>query len=226
MCAMTDHDNRDERLQVLSSVLTQVLAAQEDERRMVIHALKENVGQELTALALNLRVLEKRCDQTPCLELIGEMRNIVSGVMREIDRVQRSLYPPALDSQGLIPAVEMYMQEFAHATQIRVELDAEVLPRRLPAAAEIALFRSVEDILEQMRQQVAVSEIRVRLRFIKEFAYLAIEIDGALSTRASWREELVNDRVSALGGCCAITPMAHSGTQYAIALPVYTKESP
>ena len=222
---MTDHDQLDERLQVLSSVLTHVLATQEDERRAVIHSLQEDVGQALTALALNLRVLEKRCDQTPSLELIGEMRELVTGALRDLDHVQRTLYPPALDSQGLIPAVEMCIQEFAHSTQVRVALDAEVLPMRLPAVIEIALFRSLQEVLEHLRQQPTVSEVRLRLRFIKEFAYRVIEAEGV--TRApDWREDLISARASALGGCYAITPIALTGTQYTIALPVYQKESP
>ncbi len=222
---MTDPDKMDERLQVLSSVLTHVLATQEDERRTVIHALQEDVGQALTALALNLRVLERRCEPAPCLELVGEMRELVAGALRDLDHLQRTLYPPALDSQGLIPAVEMCIQEFAHATQVRVTLDAEVMPVRLPKVIEIALFRSLQEVLEHLRQQPTVSEVRLRLRFIKEFAYLVIEADGA-TRAAGWREDLIVARVAALGGCYAITPSALTGTHYAIALPVYQKESP
>lgn len=221
---MTDHHNLDERVTELSTLLTQVLAWQEDERRTVTYSLREDIGQALAALALNLRVLEQHSTHPLNVEIIGDMRKLTTGALRDLDQLQRWLYPPALESQGLIPAFEVYIQEFAHANQVRVEIDAEVPPRRLPKDVEITLFRMLQDALEHLRQQLCVNAVRLRLRLIKEFAYLVIEIDGVTEV-AGWRTALMAERAAALGGRCAVTTLPLAGARFEIALPVIQEDS-
>lgn len=219
---MDQYNHADERVDVLSDLLARVLARQEDERRTVIHALQENVGQNLAALALNLRVLEHRSDQTQVAELISNMRRLTTSALQEIDMLQQQLYPAALGSQGLVSAIEVYIQTFAHASQIQVELDAEVPPQRLPPNVEIALFRVVQDVLEHLRDQQSVSLIDVRLRLVKDYVYLVIENDGTVAVR-SWHTDLMAERVQSLGGQSAMMALPFTGARFEIALPLHKK---
>lgn len=221
---MADHSSRDERAAVLSDLLARVLASHEDERRAIIHALQEDIGQALAALSLNLRVLEQHNTHPHSADLIGSMRRLTSSTLHELDSLQRSLYPAALESQGVVPAMEVYIQEFAYSTHIQVALDAEVLPRRLAPDVEIALFRIVQDALEHLRAQPCTGQIIVRLRVIKAYVYLVIEHDGA-DDITGWRTALIAERASALGGQCAITSLPFTGARFEIALPLHDKAS-
>lgn len=210
------------RVAELSNLLSHVLALQEAERRAITQTLQEDIGQALAAFALKLRVLEQHCDSDLCAELISDMRQLTAGTLRELDHLQRHLYPPALDSQGVVAAIEVHVQEYSHLTQTQVELDAEVPRRRLPAAHELALFRMFQEALEQIRLLDCASDIHIRLRFIKEFAYLVIEANGA-GDITGWRTTLIKERAEGLGGRCAIAALP-DGSRFEIALPVQGKE--
>lgn len=211
---MMNQREPDTRAAELSAVLTQVLAAQEDERRAVTHILREEVGQALAALALNLRVLEQRSGQPAEAGLLGDMRQMTARALRDLEQLQRCLYPPALESQGLVFALEVYIRDFVSLSQIGVELDAEVPPLRLAADVEIALFRIAQDALEHLRQQAGVSSVCLRLRLIKQHAYLVIEADCPADI-AGWRGALIAARASAAGGRCAL-----AGGRFEVALPL------
>jgi glucose-6-phosphate-specific signal transduction histidine kinase len=221
---MNDHTPHDDRAYMLADLLTQVMALQEDERRVIIHTLQENVGQTLTALALNLRVLERHNDQPQVMEMINNMREMATGVLNEINTLQNKLYPSALGSQGIVSAFEVYIQEYAHTSQIQVDLDAEVPPQRYPTDVEITLFRIVQDILEHLRDQQSASRIDLRLRFTNGYMYLVIESDGTAAPQ-SWRIDLMMERVRALGGQSAMMPLPLSGVRFEIALPLSSKAS-
>ncbi|MBK8019874.1 MAG: hypothetical protein IPK19_00285 [Chloroflexi bacterium] len=221
---MTDHRGLDERVSQLSNVLTQVLASQEVERRTLTYTLREEIGQSLTALAINLRILEQQNGLPLNSELIGDMRKLTTSALHELDRLQRRLYPPALESQGLIQACEVYIQEFARTHQVRVEMDAEVPLRRLPTEVEITLFRIIQDVMEHVREQRCASEVRLRLRFVKEFAYLVIEIDS-IAEIEGWRTTLMVERAEASGGRCAVMALPLAGARFEIALPVGMREN-
>jgi signal transduction histidine kinase len=196
-----------------------VLVSQEAERRVIVHTLQEHIGQALTALALNLRVLEQHSVDSRSADLICTMRKLTSGALRELETLQHGLYPAALDSQGIIPALEVYIQEFAHATHIRVVLDAEVPPRRFPPDVEITLFRITQDALDHLRSQPCTGQITVRLRVIKEYLYLVIENDGSNDV-SRWNTSLMTARASALVGQCALMTLPYAGARFDIALPI------
>ncbi len=221
---MAHADQLETRVAELSGLLTQVLALQEAERRAVTHRLQEDIGQSLTAFALKLRVLERNCDPELCVELVRELRQLTASTLHDLDQLQRQLYPLALDSQGMVAAVEVYIQEYSRLAQIQVELDAEVPHYRLSRERELALFRMVQDALEHLHQQACASEVRIRLRFIKNFTYLVIEDNGAGEV-SGWRTTLIASRAEALGGRCAISALPDGGSRFEIALPMSEKES-
>lgn len=211
---MMNQHEPDTRVADLYTVLTQVLAAQEDERRAVTHVLREEIGQALAALALNLRVLEQRSGQPADANLFSDMRQMTARALRDLEQLQRCLYPPALESQGLVSALEVYIRDFVSLSQIGVELDAEVPPLRLAADVEITLFRIVQDALEHLRQQAGVSSVGLCLRLVKQHAYLVIEADCPADV-TGWRVALIAERASASGGRCALT-----GGRFEVALPL------
>lgn len=222
---MATADQLEARVAELSGLLTQVLALQEAERRAITHTLQEDIGQALTAFALKLRFLEQHCDPAACAELIGDLRQMASATLRELDQLQRHLYPLALDSQGMVPAIEIYIQEYSRLAQIQVEMDAEVPLQRLPRDRELALFRMLQDALEHLHHQAGASEISIRLRFIKNFAYVVIE-DNGTGEVSGWRTSLIGKRAEALGGRCAISALPDGGSRFEIALPVSEKDPP
>jgi signal transduction histidine kinase len=219
MAARSSSEDFQGHIDELTEQLARVLAAQEDERRALVATLQEQIGQPLTALSLNLRVLEQHSSDARSAELVSVTRKLAGDALRALDALQRSLYPAALVSQGIVPAFEVYIQEFAHANDIQVLLDAELPPRRFAPELEIGLFRILQDALAHFKQARGTGQIKIHLCFIKERAYLVIENDGP-SGVAGGRTTLIEERARALGGTCAMRLLAYGGTCLDVVLPL------
>lgn len=213
------------RVNRLSALLSRTLAQQEAERREVTRTLQEDIGQSLTAIALNLRVLKGQCHQPQSEPLIEQTRELVSGVLHNIERLQQQLYPLTLDSQGVVPAFEVFIQEFARSAQVHIELDAEILPHRLPADIELALLRILQDALDHLRSDNSYAEAaRVILRLMGDFIYMVIE-DDSVQTLKDWQLSLMVERAESLGGRCTVLSQPDQGTCIEVILPLVKKDS-
>lgn len=225
MAVRSSSEDQQGKIDGLAEPLARVLAAQEDERRALVATLQEQIGQPLTALSLNLRVLEQHTSDAHSAELIGVIRKLTGDSLRALDRLQHDLYPPALVSQGVVSAFEVYIQEFAHANDIQVLLDAELPPRRFAPDLEIGLFRILQDALAHLRRSRGTGQIKVHLCFIKDRAYLVIENDGP-DEYAGDHRTLIEERARALGGTCAMRPLAYGGTRLDVVLPLANRGAP
>jgi len=213
------------RVNRLSALLARTLAQQETERRAVTRALQEDIGQSLTAIALNLRVLEGQCQQPQSGPLIEQTRELVSGVLQTVERLQHQLYPVTLDSQGVVPAFEVFIQDFARSAQVRIELDAEILPHRLPADIELTLLRILQDALEHLRSDDSYAEAaRVILRLIGDYIYMVIEDDSVQSLK-EWQASLMAERAESLGGRCTVLSQPDQGTCIEVILPLAKRDT-
>lgn len=211
----------------ISSSLARMLAEQENERRAVVRILQEDVGQALAALAVRLRVAGNTVDQAQSAALIAEARGLAAEALHGIDRLVHCLYPPALEAQGLSAALEVYAQDYAKRAQIRVELDLEVLPYRLPAAVELALFRIAQYALENARMYAYASSVQIALRLIDAFVCMTVADDGAgYPPKASPEGRALNiiQRAELLGGQARFLTMPGQGTHLEVSIPLESEE--
>ncbi len=208
----------------LSTVLAQALSDREEERQAITAVLREDVGQSLTALALFLRVAEDNCITPQCAKKIQDARNLLSDILKSVEQLTCRLTPPALENQGLGPALEVYAQEFAHAAGAQVELDLEVLPARAIPEVELGLFRMVQEALESVNN---ASVVRIALRQVNDQLRLVIEDNGAgywPEISSNWRVLWMTQRAKLLGGCCSVQNLAGQGSRVTVRMPMTTNK--
>lgn len=100
--------------------LSQILVAQEAERKRVARELHDQVGQVLTALLVRLRRLEQARDAPPGFaEDVGELRDLVRQLFDDVHRIAVELQPGALDHLGLVGAIESVTAEFGRGRDSR-----------------------------------------------------------------------------------------------------------
>src|SRR5882724_6857167 len=92
-------------------LMNRLVAAQESERRRVADDLHDLIGQNLTALGIDLTALRQRLrpDADPGAGArIDAMRSLVEKTIDAIRGVMTDLRPPALEEFGLAPALRSY----------------------------------------------------------------------------------------------------------------------
>ena len=212
------------RLEVLSRQLVQV---QEAERRHVARELHDHIGQELTALKLNLdRCASARADASA--GVIQEARGRVDRLVKLVREMSLDLRPTMLDDLGLVPALHWHFDRFFGTSGVRVNFKhTGVTERRFAPDVETAAYRVVQEALTNVVRHSGAKEVTVRLwtsdnslSVQVEDPGVGFEPDKALTGGMSTGLAGMRERAALLGGHVRIESSPGSGTHLTAEFPV------
>ncbi len=159
---ITERKRNEANLRQLSTYLMRV---QDEERRKIARDLHDSAGQSLAALKINLEKLKKSLDPGSEREkVILDTIKIADDTLSGIRTLAHMLHPPLLDEVGLVSAIKWLVDEFAHRGGIKVDLKLDTQERRLPQGVELALFRVVQEALNNIYRHSGATHARVDLQ--------------------------------------------------------------
>jgi signal transduction histidine kinase len=173
---------------VARDALRRVVSGQELERRRLARELHDETGQALTSILLGLRGVEEAGSPGEMSTAASNLRELVVGTLQDVRRLAVQLRPKALDDFGLVAAVEHLVQTFSEATAIRVDLEAQLGDKRLPAEVETTLYRIVQEALTNIVKHAGASTVSILLVRSNTSATVVIEDDGQGFDPAELRE--------------------------------------
>jgi signal transduction histidine kinase len=174
---------------VARDALRRIVSGQELERRRLARELHDETGQALTSILLGLRAVEEAGSSDEMGTAASNLRELVVGTLQDVRRLAVQLRPKALDDFGLVAAVEHLVQTFSEATAIRVDLEAQLGDKRLPAEVETTLYRIVQEALTNIVKHAEASRVSILLVRRGGSATVVIEDDGQGFDPAELREE-------------------------------------
>jgi PAS domain S-box-containing protein len=151
------------RLQATSHRL---LTVQEAERRTLARELHDAVGQELTALSLNLTILGSALPAETAQkvhERLEDSQELLEDTTRHLRNIMIELRPPGLDELGLLAALKEHASQVARRTEVDVTVEGVEPQPRLAPTEEIALFRIVQEALNNIVKHAKASECSIGL---------------------------------------------------------------
>jgi two-component system, NarL family, sensor histidine kinase UhpB len=157
--------------------VTLTLTAQESERRRIARNLHDEIGQNLTAVLLQLDRLGKRVRP----ELRDEFMETVEFVRTSLDevrRVARELRPGVLEDLGLANALLELCTMFSATAGLRIERRvAQVLPP-LSAEKELVIYRVAQESLTNAVRHSQATRVELRLERVPGGVVLRVTDDG------------------------------------------------
>jgi PAS domain S-box-containing protein len=144
----------DEANESLRQLSVRILQLQDEERRRIAAHLHDSTGGWITALAMNLSVVQSEASQltpktrailTDSLEILRDMSN-------DLRTVSHLLHPPLLDELGLQSALRWFVEEFSKRSNIPVALELPPNLGRLSRDCETAIFRIVQEALTNVHR--------------------------------------------------------------------------
>ncbi len=174
---MTEARRNEELLRALSHRLVQ---AQEAERGRVALELHDNITQLLCAVLVRSQTLADKLPASdgPSKGEAIKLRELLGQTAEEVERISRNLRPSVLDELGLEAVLHDASTEFADRTGVSVKLACVQLTARLPADAELALYRILQEALKNVEQHAHARHVTVRLTKQGDVVQLAINDDG------------------------------------------------
>lgn len=157
----TEVNTANERLRHLTARL---LELQDEERRRFARELHDSAGQSLTALAMNLAVVQNEIERlTKTMSTVQDSAALVQGLSKEIRTISHLLHPPLLDEAGLASAVRWYIEGFVERSGIKVDLQIPEEFARLPRESEITIFRMIQESLTNIHRHSGSPSAKVRI---------------------------------------------------------------
>ncbi|MEW5718430.1 MAG: GAF domain-containing protein [Chloroflexota bacterium] len=224
------YDELARRDQLRGVLLDKVIAAQEDERKRIARDLHDDTSQSLSALIYSLEAIEASCPNLPMQTALTTMRQRVTQILDGIHKLIFDLRPSMLDHLGLFVSLRWYAETHLQPLGMRVSLEERGAPRRLPSKTETALFRVVQEAINNVAKHSGARNVQLSFECYDGLVQIVVADDGigfdvADAARSTDRQRglgLVGmqERVGLLGGQISLVSAPGHGTQISIRMPV------
>ncbi|MDX2082135.1 MAG: histidine kinase [Terrimicrobiaceae bacterium] len=163
----------------LRSLSTRLLRLQDDERRRIARELHDSTAQSLSALEMNMSLLEPLAGDEHLRRIVAETRQIARDCCMELRNISYLLHPPLLDEVGLVFAVEWLADGFRKRTGIHVHLDLMPDFPRFDPEVETTLFRVVQESMGNVYRHSGATGAWITLSYKDRLLRMEIRDNGA-----------------------------------------------
>jgi two-component system sensor histidine kinase UhpB len=160
-------------------LLTRLVVAQDDERRRMARELHDEIGQQMTALRLTLETLKNAVIDRGDLQAQVEMLlEIAQQLDKDVAFRVRELRSTVLETRGLAAALREYVGNWSRHFSVPLRLHTNVSEDRLPADVEGAMYRVVQEALNNVLKHARAAHVDIALERHADHVSLIIEDDG------------------------------------------------
>ena len=218
----------------LRHLTRQVLSAQEDERREISRELHDDVAQMLTAINVELAALSA----APPVALkalrarLAFTQRLTEKAVSAVHQFARDLRPHALDDLGLIPALQIFMENLAARKKLVIRLTAFAGVEALDGARRIVLYRVAQEALTNIARHARASTVNMIISELPGAVRMEVNDNGksfhvlkTLSSKTNKRLGLLGmrERLEMVGGTLRIESAPGQGTSVRAELPFSQK---
>jgi signal transduction histidine kinase len=216
----------------LRSLSTQLLRAQETERKRLSRELHDELGQSLLVMKLRLDFIRVNLPshQTKLQRECEEGVEYIDQVIENVRRLSRDLSPAILEDFGLSAALRWLINNFAQRYNMKVMIDIIDIDSLLPLHSHIVIYRTVQEILTNIGKHSQAKNVSISISENKGNISFSIEDDGI-----GFDERLINakgiearglgletmkGRCRMVGGVLKIWTKEAEGTRITLSVPI------
>ena len=216
---------------ISTQAIVTMVEAQEDERRRLARQMHDGPAQSLTNFILQAEICQRLFDRDPdrAGEELTNLKTAASSTFQKVRDFIFDLRPMMLDDLGLVPTIRRYVEAFQEKTDIQSQLNILGDERRLTQHIEVMMFRSIQTIMGNARDNLGAKAINIVLDVGSERLKATIEHDGHLfdpdlldspdNNEESVRFDTLKKRIELVGGSLEYRTVDESLNQFSVRLP-------
>jgi PAS domain S-box-containing protein len=216
------------RKRQLRALIERLHTAREEEAKRIARELHDDLGQQLTALSLQLDNLEfSHDDATPGKRTqFAAMHSVVNRTIEMVQTIASELRLGQLDVLGLTAAIDWQLQEFSRRSSIPCKVTRLDEIANLSDAQNTAVFRILQEALTNIVRHAGATKVEVSLQAGPEHLTLKIHDNGRGITTAELYDRKaigllgMRERAEIVGGTVTIGGGAGKGTTVLITIPL------
>ena len=223
---MREMEKYQKQLKNLSLHLQNVI---EEDRKKLAHEIHDSLGQELTALKIQLSLLAENppSSKKTLKSKINTMTNLVDSIMAEVRDTSLSLSPIVLEHFGFESAIRWLIEDFQKKTSIQYNLKYE-LGTILPNNHQFSLtvFRIFQELMTNTARHSEATHVNIMFTELEDSLYLEFRDNGKgipkskIFSLNSFGLLGIRERVLSHGGSVKITSKKNKGTKVIIKMPL------
>lgn len=216
------------REDTLERICKQAIDELENNKKQLSRELHDEVGQAMTSILLQLKLLQQEQDLELIHDRLGGLRYITQQTIEDVRRISMNLRPAVLENLGLVPALDWYIEDYRRYSGIATDFSSPRIKERLPGEIEIIIYRAVQESLTNVARHAKACNVFVTLNYNEDRLELQVADDGKGMNLRDVNRGLgllgMEERVKLARGEFTIISKPEQGTTILITLPL-TKES-
>lgn len=214
-------------------ILSSRLEIQEQTFSNISQEIHDNIGQVLSLARLTINSIE--CTDEKMNEKITSTSQLVGKAIQDLRDLSKSLHTGNIADIGLVNAIKNEIEIIRRAGNFEVSFEQEGLTSRLPDQQELILFRTFQEVMNNIIKHSGATHIRVAIHHAADRFALEVEDNGKgfdpslLHTKHPESSGLgimnMRNRTRIIGAELMIDTSQGKGTRIRIELGVVNRES-
>jgi signal transduction histidine kinase len=209
-----------------------LIAVEEDIRRRLARDLHDGPAQLLAAIIINIEFIRQLLEYEPTkvLEELNNMVPLAQKALRQLRTLLFDLRPVILETQGLAPALELYVEKQREGSDLGYHVQVSGFSGRLAAQAERVIFSIVQEAVGNVRKHakarnvwIAVSEqdgcLQVEVRDDGR-GFDVDKLNAEYDQRGSLGTLNMREYAQAIGGKLSVSSRPGGGTTVTLTAPL------
>jgi PAS domain S-box-containing protein len=217
------------RREIADALASQLLMAQEDERRRVSRELHDDLNQKLALLAVEVESLERSLPSSrgKIRESLLTLRDRVIELSDNVHALAYGLHPSILDDLGLAVAIKSYVEDFSRREKIDVRYSQRKVPQSIQPEIATCLYRVMQEALRNVakhsraqRSRVSLLGSETELRLFIMDNGVGFDLDALNENRIGLGIASMQERVRLVNGTFSMKSVPRRGTQIHVRVPL------
>ncbi|HMH22843.1 MAG TPA: PAS domain S-box protein [Puia sp.] len=199
----------------------------EDERKRIALEIHDELGQQLTALKMDLSwAIKKTTSEGIIYPKLSGMNMLIDQTIASVRRISSELRPSILDDLGLAEALDWQSVEFAKRYRIRTNFHSNLNELKLNPNIVTGLFRIYQESLTNVARHAQAKTVVSSLDLVEGQLILKIADDGSgfdtqtVENKGTFGLIGIKERTLMMGGAYTISSSPDKGTMVTISIPV------
>lgn len=212
----------------LKKLTAHLQTVREEERTLVAYELHDDIGQGLSALKMDLYMLEKKFlkGEKNLSDRFQKTKDLLDNMIQTTRKIYTDLRPTLLEHFSIKEVVEDYVDKFQDLTKITGVCEIDLGETSLDEGFSLALFRIVQEALNNVKWHSQATKVTIRL--VKENKYIELKIkdngigikDADLKRPSSFGIIGMRERANLLGGKLDVRAVPNKGTLVLVHFPL------
>ncbi|MFD1292260.1 ATP-binding protein [Lutibacter holmesii] len=204
---------------------SQIVEAQEEERKRIAKDIHDGIGQMLTALKFNIESINAKNVEGTAVK-VSKLKELLGNLIKEVRAVTFNLTPPELVDYGIVPTIQKLTERLASFTGKEIFFENKTdFKGRFDSLVETNLYRVVQEAVNNSLKYAEANYILVSISHSNQVLSIVIDDDGkgfdaekllAEKSEAGMGLFFMKERISYVNGRIFINSSKNNGTRITI----------